>query len=120
MYFTKEKIEEILEDPDKWVDNSEFWKEDIIIILCRDWLEMIQKGSLEERALKIKKNLTIREACRRRMALDGTDAQALEHALTQVEEEAAINAEAHSDWQDEHVVVERLEKELFSLRKGKR
>jgi len=31
--------------------------------------------------------LTVREACRRRMPLDGTDAQALEHALVQLETE---------------------------------
>jgi len=32
-------------------------------------------------------DLTVREACRKRMSLDGTDAEALEHALTQVEKE---------------------------------
>ena len=31
--------------------------------------------------------ISIREACRRRMLLDGSDAQYLEHALTQVEQE---------------------------------
>lgn len=33
--------------------------------------------------------LTVREACRRGMPLDGTDAKALEHALTQLEREKA-------------------------------
>jgi len=32
-------------------------------------------------------NVTVREACRRRTSLDGADAQALEHALTQAEQE---------------------------------
>ena len=32
-------------------------------------------------------DLTVREACRKRMSLDGTDAEALEHALTQAEKE---------------------------------
>jgi len=36
---------------------------------------------------KTKSQLTVREACRRRMPLDGTDAQALEHALTITEQE---------------------------------
>jgi hypothetical protein len=30
---------------------------------------------------------TVREACRQRLPLDGTDAQALEHALTMTEQE---------------------------------
>ena len=55
--------------------------------------------------------LTVREACRRRMPLDGTDAQALEHAITITERErdkaraalSALCAEfegavAHADW----------------------
>ena len=33
------------------------------------------------------KRITVREACRRRMPLDGADAQALEHALTITERE---------------------------------
>lgn len=36
---------------------------------------------------KNKERLTVREACRRRMPLDGADAQALEHALTITEGE---------------------------------
>lgn len=39
-------------------------------------------------------NLTIREACRRRMPLDGADAQALEHALTITERERDALREA--------------------------
>lgn len=33
------------------------------------------------------KPITVREACRRKMPLDGADAQALEHALTMTERE---------------------------------
>jgi len=37
--------------------------------------------------VKADPTLTVREACRRRMPLDGTDAQALEHAITITERE---------------------------------
>lgn len=39
--------------------------------------------------------LTVREACRRRMPLDGADAQALEHALSMTEDERD-EARAHA------------------------
>jgi hypothetical protein len=36
---------------------------------------------------RLQHRITVRKACRRRMPLDGTDAQALEHALTITERE---------------------------------
>lgn len=42
---------------------------------------------LAEPVVKADPTLTVREACRRRMPLDGTDAQALEHAITITERE---------------------------------
>jgi hypothetical protein len=44
-------------------------------------------------------NVTVREACRKRMSLDGADAQALEHALTQAEQEIK-----HIEQQIEHCI----------------
>ena len=39
--------------------------------------------------------LTVREAARKRTPLDGTDAQALEHALTQVEKKLELLLEKY-------------------------
>lgn len=52
------------------------------------------------------RKISVREACRRRMSLDGTDAQALEHGLTQLEQENKSLREA--------VAAERQEVELKS------
>lgn len=45
------------------------------------------------------KNMTVREACRRRRPLDGADSQALEHALTITERERDCAREDHRHWQ---------------------
>lgn len=39
-------------------------------------------------------SVTVRQACRRRIPLDGTDSQMLEHALTQVEDELEVYRQA--------------------------
>lgn len=45
-----------------------------------------------------KEILTVREACRRRMLLDGADAQGLEHALTITERERDDAAATRESW----------------------
>jgi len=55
---------------------------------CERYRSIIQRidAALAE-PVKADPTLTVREACRRRMPLDGTDAQALEHAITITERE---------------------------------
>ena len=43
MHFTEEQIKKLLEDPHRWVNYSELWKDDIIKQLCKDWLETQQR-----------------------------------------------------------------------------
>ena len=49
----------------------------------RSWHELPVRGTPEKK----RKPIEVREACRRRLPLDGADAQALEHAITIAEEE---------------------------------
>lgn len=61
--------------------------------------------------------MTVREACRKRRPLDGADAQALEGALTQAEEEiAALRAENEKLKQDLHLAVSNAGKDLIRER----
>ena len=61
---------------------------------------------MEERFMIDETRMMIRQACRARKPLDGTDAQAIEHALTQVE------AELRKDKRD----IDRLQAEVETLR----
>lgn len=80
---------------------------------CERYRSIIARidAALAEPVVKADPTLTVREACRRRMPLNGTDAQALEHAITITERErdearavlSALCAEfdgtvAHADW----------------------
>jgi hypothetical protein len=59
--------------------------------------------------------ITVRDACRRRMPLDGTDAQALEHALTITERERDTQRLRGDDLV---LRAEKAEAELARLREG--
>jgi hypothetical protein len=52
-----------------------------------DDIEFLEAALYAARAAVSEEKINVRDACRRRMPLDGTDAQAMEHALKMTEDE---------------------------------